>query len=326
MALTKNTTNAYNLKRAERFAAAGINSADVAYAHPEFTGIGDTSCSLCDHDHIVYLFRLRFDAPSLVDSLGGVAKGITRTDEVVFDNVGSTCITQWFDALPESKEKLEALKRWHAEVKKMKAAMTRKVVESLCAQAGYESPEDAYKAYKSLNLSYGSAARNALTFKERKQLKRNASKVCNAKSSRATVKAWLASLAKALAAQSAAPVPTPPATPMSIMAQIKQKAAELAKHQPADELAKLSAEDRDLVLRGRAAWKAGKANLNEWEKGTFTDIGQKVVKWGSFAPGGKQRALFVKLLSLLEKQDEPAKIETKDAPFVSPSGIEGARY
>ena len=45
MALSKDTTNAYNLKRAKRFADAGINAADVTYAHPEFLGIGDESCS-----------------------------------------------------------------------------------------------------------------------------------------------------------------------------------------------------------------------------------------------------------------------------------------
>ena len=309
--LTKTTTNAYNLKRAKRFADAGINSADVTYAHPEFMGCGESICTLCDHPHIVYLFRLRFDAPSLVDALGGVAKGITRTTEVVFDNVGSTCITQWFDALPESAEKLAALARWHKEVTKMKAAMAKKVVESLCLKAGYETPEDAYEAFKTLQLGFGKPARTALNYKARKQLTRNARNIRFSRSSRGTVKSWLASLELALAAQNAA--------------------APVAAPEPAvdPELAKLSDEDRDLIERGRTSWKAGKANLNDWERTAFKDIGQKVVKFGSFAPGGKQRALYADMLTKLEASAEVAEApvaQPANVPFVSPSGIDGASY
>ncbi|HET6494516.1 MAG TPA: hypothetical protein VFH61_04015, partial [Thermoleophilia bacterium] len=326
MSLTEETANSYNLKRAQRFADAGINAADVTYAHPEFLGIGDTACSLCDHAHIVWLFRLRFDAPDLIDSLAGIAKGIHRTAEVVFDNVGSTCITQWFDALPESAEKLAALGRWHAEVQKMNALKKRKACESLCLKAGYDSPEAAFDAWGALDLySYKSAARKALTGSQRAQLKRNAYGVKHATSSVPTVKAWLANLLVAVTAANLA-------TDASITEEITTHAPSLIPPTPVDELAKLSATDRDAIVRGRAAWKSGKANLNAWEQDTFKDIGQKVVKYGSFAPGGKQRALYVKLLSLLEKVASPAPAPvaatTVAAPatYVSPSGIDGARY
>jgi len=343
MSLTEDTTNSYNLKRAQRFADAGVNAADVTYAHPEFIGIGDTACSLCDHAHILYLFRLRFDAPDLIDSLAGVAKGIHRTGEVVFDNVGSTCITQWFDALPESAEKLAALARWHAEVQKMNAMKKQKACESLCAKAGFDSPEAAFSAWLAMDFhSYSSPARKALKSSQRAQLKRNAYGVKNATAGVATVKTWLANFAAAVAACLAAAA--------TLDKSVEEVVAEVAPHLTtpsawdgvvkaaakarADDLAKLSDEDRDLIQRGRAGWKAGKANLNDWEVGTFTDIGQKVVKYGSFAPGGKQRCLYVKLLERLEIGTSPAPVAAQaapaapaaSAPFVSASGIDGARY
>ena len=328
MSLTKQTTNHYNLKRAARFKAAGINDADVAYATPEFLGVGNPtfSCSLCDHPNCVYNFRLHFEAPDLIDALAGVAKGITRTTEVTFDQVGSTCITNWLDALPETAEKLAALVKWHAALKAMNKVKAAKVVVSLCANAGYDSPEDAYDAYMALDLhSYASPARKALTLKERKQLRRNRHGVKNCTSSAGTVKAWLANLATAKAASNVAP-------DVAITSLVTKLAPQIAAPKKAkDDLAKLTASDRDLIERARKGWKAGKANLNDWERNAFTDIGTKVVKFGSFAPGGKQRALYVKLLALLEKVAAPVATVATPAPakpavFVSPSGIDGARY
>ena len=102
VALSEQTINKHNVKRAEVFAANGLCDLDIAFAHPEFTGyaMSDVDCTLCDHKHIKWLFAIRFDAPDVLTALGKVSTGITRTDAVTLLPVGSKCIKDWLDSVP----------------------------------------------------------------------------------------------------------------------------------------------------------------------------------------------------------------------------------
>jgi hypothetical protein len=82
---------AHNQKRAERFAARGITSADLRWARTTYVGRGETNCTLCDHD-IEHQFKLDFARPG-------------PNGRVTFEPVGSQCITDWAEALPASPER-----------------------------------------------------------------------------------------------------------------------------------------------------------------------------------------------------------------------------
>jgi hypothetical protein len=82
--------NAYDRKRQERFVAAGLTDADIRFAKADYVGEGATSCGLCDHPEIRYIFRLTFERPGA---------------PVVFEPVGSKCIGTWVRALPPSPER-----------------------------------------------------------------------------------------------------------------------------------------------------------------------------------------------------------------------------
>jgi hypothetical protein len=280
MALSQKTVNRHNIKRAEVFATHGLNDLDVQYAHPNFEGYGHGTCSLCGKQHLKWLFSIKFDAPSGIVALGKVMTGIMRDAEVTLKPVGSKCIVDWLDAVPETVEKLEALKRWEAEMQKCKRAMKAKVVEDLCKQAGFDSPEAAFAAYAAVS----SQARWKLPAKQRKRLSNNAYGIKHKRVSRGTVKLWLEALEAAQmiqaqldAAETGAPIPEVPAEP---------------------ETPKLSDADSDLIERGRVAW-ANRSALESYRQRDFEDIGRKVVKFGGFRSGA-QRRYYTDMLKELE--------------------------
>ena len=83
----------HNEKRAARFEAAGIGSADLATSATSYYDDAGGNCALCDHD-IKYRYLLTFHKdPRAVE----------------FFPVGSKCITDWVKALPDSSGRQAAL-------------------------------------------------------------------------------------------------------------------------------------------------------------------------------------------------------------------------
>jgi len=333
MALSKKTISKHNIKRAEVFAEHGLGDHDVAFAHPSFAGYmagGDTDCCLCDHRHIAWQFAIRFTAPDAATALGKVTTGLIRTSEVTLKYVGSKCINDWLDAIPESKEKLEALKRWSYEMDKCKAAMRRKVVDDLCAKAGFEDAAGAYDAYKALpwhNLgsTFRAALKAEMVYEKRRQLTNNAKGIERRSASRATVKTWLENLAVAIAvAESLPPPPAPKTGPVNpdAPAPAPEPVAE-----PQDALAKLSTADLLLLLEAREIFKAKLDGCwNSFERGAVIDIAKKVKKYGSFSTS-KQRDFFAKLVKVAGLVNPaPGKLAPGDVGFGSASKVDGARY
>jgi hypothetical protein len=338
MALSEKTINKHNIRRAEVFAANGLGDHDVALASPSFSGHmagGDVDCCLCDHRHIAWQYEIKFAAPDAITAIGKVATGLIRTEEVTLQYVGSKCIKDWLDAIPESMEKLELLKKWHAAMSKCNEAKTAKVVADLCKKAGYETPSDAYDAYAALPWNQGPyytnpfrvAVKQAIGLDGSKQLRNNRFGIKNSTSSRGTVKKWLTSLAKVVAVHAALPAPAPKAAPV-VKATPKPVPAA-----PKDDLAHLKAEDKALLLEARTVFIEKKDGCwNGFERGAIVDIAKKVKQYGSFA-SGKQRGFFQKLLKLsAPKVEEKAEAPTTskpvlgDADYASKSGVDGARY
>ena len=278
MALSERTLNRHNLKRADVFAANGLNDMDVQYARPTFTGYGHGTCGLCGKQHIKWLFSIKFEVPSGLVALGKIMTGIDRDSEVTINPVGSKCINDWLDALPTTTDKLEELRaRWKQEMRKCKQAMTAKIVEDLCAKAGYATPEDAYNAYAgAVRFTW------RLDRSTRKQLSNNAYRIKNKRSSRGTVVKWLENLVSLLAAVTTTPAPavTPPTPPPAA---------------PAQPVA-LTAADADVVKRGRSV--TNLSALRHRQKGDFSDILSKVEKAGKFA-SNSQRRYFTDMLKKL---------------------------
>lgn len=346
MALSKKTVNTHNLKRADVFAANGLGNHDVRYAHPAFQGYGHAECILCGKQNLKWLFAIKFDAPDLTVALGKVATGLIRTDEVTLSVVGSKCITDWLDAVPDSIEKLEALKRWDKEMGKLKEAKKLKVCEDLCAELaearGWEIPEDS-TARKVVNTHYyktGWNARTALPYQERRRFAKTSTKVLYGTCVRKTAQTWIVNLELVLDQQ--AKIDAAKVAPANKPDDANPAAAEIEEMDD-DLLDMKDPDEAKLILRGRKAWTAWNQDedpdkLNEWERTTFTDIGTKVVKYRSFAKHGNgsspQQKLYEKLLAKLEKveTEEPETVVTGSTAFpgsftyTSLSGISGARY
>lgn len=268
MALSKLTVNKHNVRRAEVFKANGLNILDVQYAHPHFAGYGHGECILCGQKHLKWLFSIKFDEPQGLVALAKVGAGIDREGEVTLFPVGSKCITDWLDAIPETPEKLEALKRWDREMTRCKQAMKAKVVEDLCESAGYESPEAAVEAF---NATSYRQRRSALNRYETNRMQRNARKVLYKTGARKTVQDWLKNL---------------------------QLVLDWIKNNPEPEQSPEEKELQDLLTRGRAAW-ANKDKLQPYYQGVFEDIGAKVAKAGRFFSDSQKR-YYTDLLKKLE--------------------------
>jgi hypothetical protein len=313
MALSEQTINKHNIKRAEVFAANGLCDLDIAFAHPEFTGYAnaDVDCTLCGHRHIKWLFAIRFDAPDALTALGKVSTGIVRKDAVTLKPVGSKCITDWLDALPETAEKLQALKTWHKELSKANAAKSLKAMENKLKKLGFADQAALSDALYAV-LTEAQEKGVHLKWSTRNKIKSYAKKAkkgyFKSPSPVNTAHGYLVAARKKI---DAAPTPAPKSEPKVASA-------------PKDELAHLTADTKDAILRGRAAWKTGKGNLNKTQQDAFADIGKKVVKHGFFK-SPKQRAFYEKLLGyMLPAKTKPAV--PGDASFKSPSGLIGARY
>ena len=97
----------YALKRAERLREAGITAKDIVYAHSRYVLEDPSQCVLCD-TKIKYQFRLLFDLPG-------------QHEPVNFYPVGSTCIIDWVEALPDSEGKIVFLEDLDEELKKVEA-------------------------------------------------------------------------------------------------------------------------------------------------------------------------------------------------------------
>jgi hypothetical protein len=337
MALSEKTVNTHNIKRAEVFAAHGLGNHDVRYAHPAFLGEGIAECCLCGKSGLRYLFAIKFDAPDMTTALGKVTTGLIRTEEVTLSVVGSKCITDWLDAVPESVEKLEALKRWSFEMKKMNAHKKKVIVEKLCAafvaKHDLAHPEDktARDAAYAIYTATGYNARCALTWYERDRLAKNAKKVKAGSCVKKTCETWLTNLDTVLARQ----VELDAAKAGNTEAIEPDSATE---DNLDHDLAKMKdPAEAELIQRARNAWSAGKIRLNDWEQTTLTDIGKKVVKYHSFVakPDGSspQKKLYTKILVKLETAGKPSGTTTASATvlpgaddYVSASGLAGARY
>lgn len=321
MALSEKTISKHNLKRAEVFAKHGLGDHDVAFAHPEFAGHmagGDTDCCLCGQKHIAWQFAIRFDAPDASTMLAKVATGLIRTEAVTLKYIGSKCIKDWLDAVPESVAKLEALKRWDAAMKKMKKAMTAKVCADLCAEAGYETPEAAYYTWLKIHTTAQWKVRSQVEWSKRKQLKRNATKVKHATLSRGTLKTWLANLAELCAAKAA-------------IGQVEQddasKPESAAPKQAAPTQPKPKTALEALLKQADDVFNAGfHENLLPTTKTAFLDIRQKGHKSGTLTVG--QQGFLASMIGWAQPSAKPA--DSADAPgganFTSASAIAGARY
>jgi len=279
MALSERTVNRHNIKRAEVFAANGLNTLDVQYAHPNFEGYGHGTCTLCGKQHLKWLFSIKFDVPSGLVALAKVFTDITRDKEVTLQPVGSKCINDWLDAVPETAEKLEVLKRWGTEMKRCKQAMVAKVVEDLCKQAGFESPQEAYDAY--IGLSYDS--RYKLKRKQYRRLSNNAYGIKHMRSSRGTVKNWLADLTEALGYESQLYCPRQQQLNPAIVSV---------------KVPKPLSDDEKLLERGRAAW-ANRSVLTSYHLSAFVSMGKQAEKKGGFI-SSSQRRFYADLLKRLE--------------------------
>ena len=307
MALSEATVNKHNIKRAEVFAANGLCDLDIAFAHPEFTGYAtsDTDCGLCGHKHIKWLFAIRFDAPDITTALGKITTGIVRTEAVAIKPVGSKCITDWLQAVPESMEKLEALKRWDKELAKANRAKAKKALENKLVALGYPTLADladaCLVAYHDLKkASVGSwLLRNTLR-KYGKKAKYNRIK------SAGTVKK-----AHDYVVEASALLP--------------------AKPTEADPLAHCDDDTRKAILKGRDVWKTGAKHLTAIDRLAFVNIGKSLVKYGSFY-SDTQRESYAVLIGIMEDgtapvaTTAPVKAIPGDDNYVSASGLVGARY
>jgi len=324
MALNETNATGYNLRRAQAFAAAGINDGDVRYAHPAFVGKSTGDCTLCGKKNIMWLYAIKFDAPEICDAIVSIGKEITRPGEVTFNPVGSECIQTWADPLPESKEKLEFLLRWKHELAKCNAAKGVQATDNAFKKLGFDGTADVLQRVKAL-AAFQTAP---LSWHERKALRDLTWKLTKNKKLSADATKYLAALVLkaektatpavvATTTQPAAPAPTPAATSVAPVATMDPV------------LARATAVLADPIAMAR---------LDSYQAGVVTDITAKVTKFkGKFASGAQKNYLAA-LVKIAETVPAPVQIvETTvevetiapakvDGTLVSASGIEGARY
>ena len=301
MALSKRTVNKHNIRRAEVFKENGLNNMDVQYAHPNFIGYGNGECTLCGQKNLKWLFSIRFEAPGGMVALAKVMTDIIRDSEVTLHPIGSKCITDWLDAVPETAEKLEALKRWDREMVRCREAMKAKVVEDLCEDAGFETPEDAYTAWHDLQQSYAGRITTYRTLGryDAKRLSRNAKKIRYKTGARKTVQEWLKDLLKVLAAPLAdVTEPTPRVSPVR---------RGLTYPKPAPVVHVLSKDHAALLARGKASMSV-LHTLPSYQQNAFTDITRKVESQGKFV-SERQLSYYADMIKKLEKASSPPQGE-----------------
>lgn len=345
MALSEKTINTHNIKRAEIFAANGLGDHDVCFAHPEFTGYAssDVDCTLCGHRHIKWLFSIRFDAPDALTALGKVSTGLIRTEEVTLSPVGSKCITDWLEAVPESAEKLEALKRWHYEITKANKAKSKMALKTKLASYGYANLVELSDAlYATIKKLY--EAKISLSWTLRKQVKsyarkalysymKSASTVKKAEEARLIMEALISD---ALAIKAAATEIAAAEDGLGVKEGKAEVIVETPKVEtPKSDLDHLPADERKAIEKGREVYKqGGYALISAHASEVLVSIAKGVKKHGSWA-SDSQRSYYEDLLGtaidalVSQKTSAPAPATTVAEPklaFVSASGIDGARY
>jgi len=293
MALTKLTTSRHNIKRAEALASYGINTLDLPHAKPGFEGYGAGTCALCGKQNLKWLFQIHFDEPQGLIALAKIECEIDREGAITINPIGSSCINDWIDALPETREKLELLKRWDVEMRKCKEAMKAKVVEDLCLSAGFESPEAAVESYRSFlprlydRIAYRHASR-VLNRYELRALDRNAYKVQTRRLGRKACQDWLKLLAKLvalgpyIAPASLAPAPAAPAAPVGAAPATPATSA-------ASGTSGTDPNVKALLDKGAAAFALNAAKLKPYYERTYRDIHAKVTAAGKFVSPRQQK-------------------------------------
>lgn len=280
MALSKLTATRHNIKRAEALKSYGISTLDLSSAKPNFTGYGAGTCALCGQKNLKWLFQIHFDEPQGLIALAKVECEIDRETEVTITPVGSKCITDWIDAIPESAEKLELIKRWEVEMRKCKSAMKAKVVQDLCAEAGFETPQDAYAAYMDIFRMPNSYRfmRQALSGYDMNFMRRNANKVYTMRLSRKTCQDWVKCLVKLLA------LPKP--TPVEVAEATEAEQAE-------------ASEVKAVLDQGKKLFDENPGKLNNYYSNAFLDIHKKVTNDGKFR-SDRQKKFFTDMMAKLE--------------------------
>lgn len=283
MALNELTTSRTNIKRAEALARHGINTMDITSARPKFVGYGAGTCELCGKKNLKWLFQLHFSELGGLEALAKVMCDIDRDGAVTIKPIGSKCIVDWLEAVPESLEKIELMKIWDAEMRACKSAMKAKLVEDLCKAAGFDTPQAAYERFldrfqikPGSRLGYVaprvySHLRKTLTSYEINAMRRNATKIQAKTLSRKPCQEWLKTLLLIT------PVPAPP-----VVAPISGVES-----------------PKSLLERGDKAIVSGVDNLKPYYRTVFQSIADKVRENGDFQ-SDRQKKYYTDLLAKLE--------------------------
>lgn len=310
MPISEKNANRYNLRRAKAFADAGVNDSDLRYAHPEFAGKSHGDCSLCGKKGIMWHFRLRFDKPELLDAIASIEKEITRTEAVVFHPVGSECIKDWFEALPESKDKLEFLIRWERELRKCNTAKAEQAFLAKIGKLGYDSTEALADEAEALEKA---APNGTMRYRVRQEVRWLVAKL---RSNRLLTPTKLGYLVNRIGEMKA-----------------RQQAVSAAPVEPVAPVTEVPAAPVDQVLADATALLADPERLsmlNDYDRGVVQSIVAKVNHYNGRFASDRQRNYLAALVKKAKPQDQPTETESCPAPgeegFVSASGIAGARY
>lgn len=327
MPINESNATGYNLRRAQAFAAAGINDGDVRYAHPSFVGKSHGDCSLCGKKNIAWLYAIKFDAPELIDAIVSIGKEITRQGEVVFNPVGSECIQTWADPLPESAEKLAFLLRWKRELAKCNAAKAIQATNSLFAKLGMVGTDAVLARLAALTPTQ----RNGVSpYSARKALRDLGTKLLKTRKLTAKSGRFLADLLVKAEAIVVAPVaitvtapPPPPVAPAQPVPATVDPVLARAEAVLADPvaLARLSSYDANVVKDITAKVKKYKGKFASSRQRSYLEA---LVKKAETVPA--PAPVSVQIVEETVEDETLASAEESHEDFVSASGIEGARY
>lgn len=306
MALSERTISRHNIKRAEVFAKYGLNTLDLNTVKPRFVGysrLREEECVLCGQKHLKWLFALHFAEPQGLVALAKIETGIAREGEVTLAPVGSKCINDWIDALPETQEKLELLKRWYAEIELMKGAMKAKVVEELCEAAGFETPEKAAEVADAIFDIYGGSrdyytACGAVGRREMRWFQKRIQQIRTKRATKATAMRWLDDLTKMRAAIEArraydAGLRVPTTAPGAPAVPAPAPAAPAA--------TAMDPEDRKLLDRGAALFANHADKLySDKQRTDFQEIAARTEATGSFR-SSRTRQYFADMVRKMER-------------------------
>lgn len=257
----------HNRKRAARIEAAGVRVDNLLDADTAFVGHNDdgtSTCALCDHA-IKWLFRLSLN---------------TESGWAEFEPVGSTCITDWVEALPISSaqsELITRLKLAKGEAAKLKAETRAR--NALLKQLN----EDEAKAVR----EYWAAPKHVreddtltdIIFRVEKYRRFASVKQFGFFAGR------LQRLLKG-----------------SARIQAETKTAEAPKVTQSDEVAAL-------LERGRDVFRTGKAKLlDDRDREALEDIGKRVANYGTFV-SDRQRSFFQAILRRADEAKAACKHE-----------------